>query len=184
MSVLLAIVFGLLFGVILHKVGAANPNRLINMLRLKDFHLMKVIFFAIGFSSLLLFVLASAGIVEPHFSVKTAYVGVGVGGIIFGIGWAISGFCPGTSVVGVGAGRKDALVFVLGGLVGAFLYMLLYGNLKGTFLFDKILSGKVTLADTGIEKYHTILDGISSSLVAGGVAVLMIAIAIALPKSR
>ncbi|HIP45176.1 MAG TPA: hypothetical protein EYG93_07615 [Sulfurospirillum arcachonense] len=184
MSVLLAIVFGLLFGVILHKVGAANPHRLINMLRLKDFHLMKVIFFGIGFSSLLLFVFSAAGVIEPNFSVKTAYIGVGIGGIIFGIGWAISGFCPGTSIVGAGAGRKDALVFVVGGLVGAFLYMLTYGSFKSTFLFDKILGGKVTLADTGVEKYHVIAEGISSSLVAGGIAIVMIVIAIILPKSE
>ncbi len=183
-SVILALIFGLLFGFVLQKSGAANPHRIINMLRLKDFHLVKVILLAIGLSSLLLFSLTAIGIISPHFSVKTAYVGVIVGGLIFGAGWAVSGFCPGTSVVGVGAGRKDALVFILGGLAGAFVFMLMYGGLKGGMLFEKIFGGKATLADTGIKKYHTIIEGIPSLYVAGGIAVLLIGIAIILPDSK
>ena len=50
-QIVLAAVFGLLFGFILQKSGAANPQRIIDMLRLKDSHLVKVILFAIGFSS-------------------------------------------------------------------------------------------------------------------------------------
>ena len=97
--ILLAIIFGLLFGFILQKSGASNPEKILNMLRLKDFHLIKVILFGIGLSSLLLFVLGTLGIIDANFSVKTAYIGVGIGGLIFGLGWAISGFCPGTSVL-------------------------------------------------------------------------------------
>ncbi len=181
-SVILALVFGIMFGFILYKTGAANPHRLINMLRLKDFTLMKVILFAIGFSSLLLFVLSSVGILNPHFSVKTAYIGVIVGGLIFGIGWAISGFCPGTSVVAAGSGRKDAYVFIVGGLLGAFVFTLMYGDLKGTFLFDKILGGKTTLANTGIDKYNVILDSFSAVYVAGAIAVVLIIISFLLPS--
>ncbi len=183
-SVILALVFGLAFGFILQKTGAANPHRLINMLRLKDFTLMKVILFAIGFSSLLLFLFMSLGILNPHFSVKTAYMGVIVGGLIFGVGWAISGFCPGTSVVGAGAGRKDALVFIFGGLIGAFVYMLVYGDLKGTLLFNKILGGKTTLANTGVEKYNSLLESIPAIYVAGGIAIVLIAIAFILPARK
>ena len=183
-SVVLALIFGLLFGFVLQKSGAANPHRIINMLRLKDFHLIKVILFAIGFSSLLLFLLSAMGVITPHFSVKTAYVGVIVGGLIFGIGWAISGFCPGTSVVGAGAGRKDALVFIIGGLLGAFVFMLMYGDLKGGVLFEKVFGGKTTLADTGISKYNAILEGVPSMYVAGSIAILLIIIAIMLPDSK
>jgi len=180
--VILASIFGLLFGFILHKSGASNPQHIINMLRLKDFRLVKIILLAIGFSSLLLFALSSLGIIEPHFSVKTAYVGVMVGGLIFGIGWAVSGFCPGTSVAALGAGRKDAFVFIGGGLIGAFLFMLIYGSIKNTALFDNLFGGKATLANTGIEKYTTLIDTIPATYIAGGVALLFIALAFLLPE--
>jgi uncharacterized membrane protein YedE/YeeE len=183
MTILYAIVFGLIFGIVLHKIGAANPNNIINMLRLKDFYLIKVILFAIGFSSLILFIVLSLGFYDPHFSVKSAYVGVIAGGLIFGIGWSLSGFCPGTSVVSVGAGRKDALFFIIGGLIGAFIYMISYASLKGTFLFEK-LGGKITLVDTGTGKYDSLISGQFALMVAIGVAVILIAIAFALPKRK
>ena len=180
--VILAGIFGLLFGFILQKSGASNPQRIIDMLRLKDFHLVKVILFAIGLSSLALFALSTLGIIDAHFSVKTAYVGVMVGGLIFGLGWAVSGFCPGTSVAALGTGRKDAFIFVGGGLIGAFIFMLIYGSIKDTALFDKLFGGKATLANTGVEKYTTLIDTIPATYVAGGIAVLFIALAFLLPE--
>jgi len=181
-QIILAGVFGLLFGFILYKSGAANPQRIIDMLRLKDFHLVKVILLAIGTSSLSLFTLSALGIIDAHFSIKTAYVGVMVGGLIFGIGWAISGFCPGTSVSALGAGRKDAFVFIGGGLVGAFIFMLIYGSIKDTVLFDNVFGGKTTLADTGVDKYASLIDTLPAIYVAGGIAVLFIALAVLLPN--
>jgi uncharacterized membrane protein YedE/YeeE len=182
MTITYSIVFGLIFGIILHKAGASNPNNIINMLRLKDFHLIKVILLAIGFASFFIFIALAFELYGPHFSVKSAYNGVVVGGLIFGIGWALSGFCPGTSVVSAGAGRKDAMVFIVGGLVGAFIYMLSYASLKGTFLFDKILGGKTTLANTG--KYNSIIEGSSASTVAIVIAIVIIIIAFVLPKNK
>ncbi len=183
-QIVLAAVFGLLFGFILQKSGAANPQRIIDMLRLRDGHLVKVILLAIGLSSLAVFALSAAGIIEPNFSVKTAYVGVIVGGLIFGIGWAISGFCPGTGVVAAGAGRKDAIAFILGGLLGAFVFMLMYGDLKGTALFNKVFGGKTTLADTGIDKYNTIFEGVPSLYVAGAISLLLIFLAFIFPNKK
>lgn len=182
-KIILAIVVGLLFGFILQKSGAANPQRIINMLRLKDFHLMKVIFLGLGVSSLALFSLMSFDVLEAsHLSVKTAYVGVLVGGAVFGLGWAISGFCPGSSVVAIGARRIDALFFVLGGLLGAFLFTLLYESLKQTILFDKLFGGKATLVDTGVDKFTALIPSLPSIAVAGGIAVLFIIIALILPR--
>jgi len=166
----------------LHRVGAANPHNIINMLRLKDLHLMKVILFAIGISSLVLFILLTAGLLNPaHISIKTAYIGVLIGGLIFGVGFAITGYCPGTSLVGAGGGRKDALFFILGGLIGALLFTLSFGWLKSTFLFKEIAGGKVTLANTGISKYPAIFDNIPALAVAGILAVVFMLIAWKLP---
>jgi len=168
----------------LQKSGAANPQRILNMLRLKDFHLLKVILLAIGSSSLLLFSLSSLGLIEANFSVKTAYVGVMFGGLIFGIGWSLSGYCPGTSVAAIGSGRKDAIVFIVGGLIGAFIYMLAYESMLGSVVFKKLLGGKVTLANTGVEKYTALFDAIPAAYLAGGIAVVFIVIAFFLPIGR
>lgn len=184
MNIFLAIILGLLFGFVLQKVGAANPQKIINMLRLKDLHLMKVILLGIGVSSLTLFVLLAAGIVDPaHISVKASYVGVIVGGAVLGLGWAIAGFCPGTGVVGVGAGRKDAVSFTLGGLAGAFMYMLIFEPLMDSFLFED-LGGKTTLAVTGNEKFSALVPAIPGIVVAGAIGIIFCVLAWKLPESR
>ncbi len=183
MTIFLAILLGTVFGFILDRVGASNPQKIINMLRLKDFHLMKVLLFAIGFSSLILFILLSLGVVDTeHIKIKSAYTGVLIGGLIFGLGFAVSGYCPGTGVVAAGAGRKDALFFLLGGIVGALLFTFIFEFVESTFLFDKILGGKVTLANTNIEKYPTIFENIPAVVVAGIISVALIVIAFFLPK--
>jgi uncharacterized protein len=179
----LAVLIGLLFGFVLEKSGAANPEKVINMLRLKDFYLMKVILLAIGLSSFLLFLFMSLGIMSSsHLSVKTSYIGVIFGGGILGLGWAISGYCPGTGLVAAGAGRKDALFYVLGGLCGAFLFTLIYGSIKSNFLFDKIFGGKVTLAATGIKKFSALAVATPGLFVAGVVAAGLIWVAFKLPE--
>ncbi len=145
---------------------------------------MKSILFAIGLSSLLLFVGLQLGLVNAeHISVKSSYVGVLVGGALLGLGWAMAGFCPGTAVVASGAGRKDALSFIVGGLLGAFVFTLMYGSIKDGFLFDK-LGGKVTLVATGSAKYEALFTNISPLLVAGGIAIIFIVIAFLLPSKR
>lgn len=146
-QLILAIVLGTMFGFIMHRSGIANPERIINMLRLKDFHLMKVIFFAVGFSSFVVLALVLSGVIEQsHVHIKPAYLGVLIGGALFGLGFAISGYCPGTCVVGAGAQRKDALIFLAGGLVGALLFTFTYDALSTTWIFQDI-AGTTTVTD-------------------------------------
>ena len=184
MTIFLAILLGLLFGFVLQKIGAANPENIINMLRLKDFHLMKAILLGIGISSAALFILLAVGAIDTgHMSVKSSYLGVIIGGGLLGFGWAISGFCPGTSLVGAGAGRKDALVFIIGGMVGAFIYMLSFEYLKDTALMNS-LGGKISLAETGNDAFPVLLSQVPGLITAGIVAFIFIVIAWKLPGNN
>lgn len=184
MSIILAIILGLSFGFVLQKAGAANPQRIIDMLRLQDFHLMKTIALAIGVSSFALFVLLAISVIdEANLGVKASYVGVIAGGAILGLGWAISGFCPGTGVVAVGTGRKDAMFFILGGLLGAFVFTQMYASLKTTFLFSD-LGGKLTLASTGNAKFEAFFSSAPAFAIAGGIAIAFMAVAWMLPAKK
>jgi uncharacterized membrane protein YedE/YeeE len=57
-----------------------------------------------------------------------------VGGLIFGVGFVASGYCPGTAVTGLASGRLDALVAMAGIVAGSFLFAALYPELQGFYL--------------------------------------------------
>ncbi len=150
MEIMLSIVLGTLFGYALQRIGAADPDKIIGMLRLSDLHLMKAILAGIGISSVLLFTGVLSGLLETvHFDVKAMYWGVIIGGLLLGIGWAIAGYCPGTGVAAAGCGRLDGLYFIIGGLVGAGLCTLIYAYIQDSWLFHKVLGGNTALVATG-----------------------------------
>lgn len=183
MELLFAIILGLFFGFALNRAGATNPENIINMLRLSDTRLMKAILFAIGLSSALLFTGLATGLIDPsHVSIKTAYWGVIAGGAILGIGFAIAGYCPGTGLAALATGRRDAFFFILGGLLGAFVFTLMYGWLaQHTGLFEKIAGGNVSLAQTGNDKYDALLPQINASIIGIGMGIVLMIIATILP---
>lgn len=183
MKILLAILLGGAFGFVLQRAGATNATNIINMLTLRDFKIARLLLLAIGLSSVAVFLLNAVNPELVRFSVKGAYPGVAIGGIIFGIGFGLAGYCPGTSVCALGEGKIDALVFVIGGLAGALGFTLLYASIKSSFLFDAVAGGKATLAATGSEKYTPVVQGIPGSVVAVGIAVLLFAALLFLPKS-
>ena len=159
MTLLLAITIGLAFGFVLDRVGATNPGWITKMLNLTNLHMAKTILLGIGVGSVLMFGGQMIGWVDvAHMSVKTAYAGVFIGGLLLGFGWALSGYCPGTGVCAATSGRKDAWPFIAGGLLGALAYMVSYPFWKGTGLLDKLAGGKVTLGTVPEAKY----EGLSS----------------------
>jgi len=184
MELTLAIVLGALFGFALNRVGATNPQNIINMLRLSDTSLMKAILFAIGLSSIFLFGGLALGVIDPaHVSIKSAYLGVFIGGLLLGLGFALAGYCPGTGLAAAAAGRKDALFFIIGGLFGAFAFTLSYGWLveHSSVLFDKIAGGDVSLAATSNEKYKALIP-VSGTLIGIAQGIILMIIATLLPK--
>lgn len=185
MTIVWAIILGFSFGFVLQKAGATNRQNIIGMLRLHNFHLAKAIMLAIGFSSLALFILVAPGWVDvSNFSVKSSYVGVIVGGVILGVGWAMGGYCPGTGVAAVGAGRVSAVFYVLGGLVGALVFTLAYAALQDSFLFTSLLGGKASLAVIAEKESVALLPQFSALLVAGSIGAVFILAAFLLPEPQ
>lgn len=177
-SVLLAVIIGGAFGAVLDRIGATSPNWIGRMLSLTNLHLMKTILLAIGTGSVLMFAGQMLGLVDVgHMSVKTAYAGVFIGGLMLGTGWAAAGYCPGTGVCAAATGRKDAWFFVAGGLLGAAAYMVSYPFWKGTGL----LSGdKLTLGTVPGAKYDGLL-AVSGDVIGIILGLLFIAVAFVLP---
>ncbi|GAB6033989.1 DUF6691 family protein [Galenea microaerophila] len=186
MEIILAILLGGSFGYVLQRIGATNPTRIIDMLTLTDLKLAKEILLAIGVATIIVFLYNAIFPGQAHFSVKAAYLGVFVGGLIFGLGFAIGGLCPGTSVAAMGEGRKDAIVYVLGGLVGAYLFALSFDSLKDTILYKMaILGGKTTLA-AGVTRhgneYHHLVTFLPGTVTALIIGLLFIYLAKKLPE--
>jgi uncharacterized membrane protein YedE/YeeE len=142
MTLLIGFAIGCAFGAILYLGGASSYRRILGTLLLKDMAIIKLMMTAIGVGTLGVYLLDMGGL--ANMSIKPAYVwGVIVGGVIFGIGWAVSGYCPGTCVVGASEGKKDAIFTVLGAFTGAFLFSLAYPYLEN-LLIKPANYGKVT----------------------------------------
>ncbi|HEY9057766.1 MAG TPA: DUF6691 family protein [Aurantimonas sp.] len=182
MTIILALLIGGAFGFALDRAGATSPNLIIGMLSLRVLHLMKTILLAIGTASVLMFAGQMAGLVEVgNMSVKAAYGGVFLGGILLGLGWAVSGFCPGTGLASAATGRWDALVFAGGGLVGAAAFMLTYPWFEGSFLMEEIAGGKATVGAVPGTDYPALITGLPGDVIGIALGLVFIAVAFALP---
>lgn len=183
MNIVLAIVIGAAFGAVLDRIGATNPNWIGGMLTLRRLHLMKTILLAIGVGSILMFGGQMAGLVDVgHMSVKGAYIGVFIGGLMLGAGWAASGYCPGTGVCAAATGRKDALFFIAGGLLGAAAYMATYPAWKASGMLDAIWGGKVTLGTVPGSEFAGVM-GMSGDILGIVLGLVFVLVAAVLPSS-
>lgn len=184
MEILLAIGIGGAFGAVLDRVGATDPNVLGRMLALRDLRLMKAILLGIGVAAVLIFGGLMAGLVDPgHISIKTAHWGVLIGGALLGLGWALSGYCPGTGICAAASGRRDAWAYVAGGLLGALAYTLVFPGAKASGLLDPILGGKTTLGAVPGTEFPALI-ALRGDLVGLALGVVFIAVAVLLPERR
>ncbi|WP_299359013.1 YeeE/YedE thiosulfate transporter family protein [uncultured Paracoccus sp.] len=182
MQIVLAIILGAAFGAVLDRIGATNPSILNRMLALRDLRLAKAIMLGIGVFSILTFAGQMLGLVDVgHMSVKAANAGVFLGGVLLGIGWAVSGYCPGTAVCAVGAGRRDAIGYVFGGLLGALAFTLVYDAVTAMGLLDGIAGGKVTLGPVPGSEYGGVLN-IRGDVLGIIMGLIFVAVAFVLPE--
>lgn len=150
MNILLyGLITGMLFGFLMQRSRVARYDFQVGLMRLKDLTVLKFMLSAIATGMVGVYLLYGLGLIE--LSIKPVIIGANIiGGLVFGTGWALLGYCPGTAAAALGEGRWDALAGIAGMLSGAALFARLYPGLK-----DNLLSwgnlGKITLAElTGI----------------------------------
>jgi uncharacterized membrane protein YedE/YeeE len=112
----LALVFGLFFGLSLERAGLGDPHKLTGVFSFRDFTVPKVMFTAILVAGSGLYLLADLKLLDLGrvYFVPTFFWPQIAGGLLFGAGFVISGYCPGTAVAGLASGRLDALVTMIG----------------------------------------------------------------------
>jgi uncharacterized membrane protein YedE/YeeE len=128
LKLLLGLLTGVAFGFLLQKGRVAKFPVIVDQFLLRDWTVVKIMLTAVAVGSAGVYALVSMGAVGLH--IKPALLGgVIVGGLLFGAGIALFGYCPGTSVAACGEGRRDAMIGVAGMLFGAFIYVWLYAVL-------------------------------------------------------
>lgn len=132
-QLILGLVFGLAFGFLLQKGGVAKYHILIGSLLLEDLTVFKVMLTAIAVGCIGIFSLYGMGLVQLHVK-PTRYAANIVGGLIFGVGFALMGYCPGTGAAALGQGNADAIAGVIGLMLGSYLFAEASGWLDATLM--------------------------------------------------
>ena len=145
MILILGLIIGIAFGAILQLGGASNYHKILGSLLLKDLDVIKLILMAIAVGTVGIYALDLVDM--ANMSIKPTYVvGIVIAGLIFGVGFAVAGYCPGTCIVASAEGKTDAIVTVIGGLAGALLYSLLFPAFRG--LIEVTNYGAITVPGT------------------------------------
>lgn len=134
LQLVLGAAVGIAFGFLLQKGQVTKYDIIVGQLLLRDFTVVKIMLTAIVTGMLGMFFLNRLGLVNYH--VKAGSLGAAVpGGLIFGAGMALLGYCPGTNAGAVGQGSLDALSGGLPGIIaGSIFYAILYPRLEKTIL--------------------------------------------------
>jgi len=132
MSILVyGLITGFLFGFLLQKGRVLRYDKQLGALRLLDMTIVKFMLSSVIVAMVGVYLLQDLGLAK--LSVKTMIVGpVVIGGLLFGLGWGLLGYCPGTAMGAVGEGRFDALWGLLGMVAGAALFAEAYPWLLAT----------------------------------------------------
>lgn len=128
MKNLLYILIGTLLGVVLYKSEAASWFRIYEMFNFDSFHMYGIIGSALAVGILLVQGIKRTGVnsffgepitIKENEKSFRRYM---FGGILFGLGWALAGACPGPIYILIGAGHWSVLIVLLGALLGAFVH--------------------------------------------------------------
>ena len=137
------LVTGIVFGFLLQKGQVLRYDRQLGALRLIDMTILKFMLSSILVGMIGVYLLVDLGLAS--LSIKATVLGGNIiGGLIFGLGWGLLGYCPGTSAGALGEGRWDAIWGILGMVAGAALYAEAFPVMQQTVLTWGNL-GKLTL---------------------------------------
>ncbi|MDA9087135.1 YeeE/YedE thiosulfate transporter family protein [Polaribacter sp.] len=131
MRTLIYLCIGILFGITMFKSEAASWFRIYEMFKFESFHMYGIIGSALFIGIILVqsikrFKIKSFYGEKINFSPKAkSFSRYMFGGIIFGLGWALAGACPGPMFTLVGAGYSSIFIVIIASLLGTFLYGLL-----------------------------------------------------------
>lgn len=144
LTLFMGLIFGIIFGIFLQRGGVTKYDVIIGQLLLDDFTVLKIMLSAVLTGMIGIHLMKSLGWVQLH--PKPGSFGMNVlGGLFFGIGFAVLGYCPGTIAGAVGNGYLDALFGgVVGIIIGAGLFAALYPKLREGIL-QKGYWGDITL---------------------------------------
>jgi len=144
MQLLFGLLMGIVFGFLLQKGGATQYDVIIGQLLLTDFTVVKIMLSAVVVGKIGVHLFWGLGMAQLH--PKPGSIGSTViGGLIFGVGFGILGYCPGTMVGAVGQGSLDALFGgIVGMLIGTGIFSEIYPNLERSIL-NKGYFGEITL---------------------------------------
>ena len=142
-ALIYGLVTGILFGFFLQKARVIRYDKQLGALRLIDMTIVKFMVSSILVGMVGVYLLLDLGLVK--LSLKPTNLGGNiVGGLIFGLGWGLLGYCPGTSAGALGEGRWDALWGIIGMIVGAAIFAEAFPILKKSVLTWGDF-GKITL---------------------------------------
>ena len=152
---LVSLGIGIFFGFALERGGLGNARRVTGLFYFRDMVAIKVMFSALIVGMLCINYAKSLGWLNPEslYYLPSIYPAQFLGGLLFGIGVALGGWCPATAAVGMSTGRLDALIFLVGSVLGSITFNEVYPwvapltqNSQGTqFAFDAMHISEATL---------------------------------------
>lgn len=144
-QLVLGLIFGTVFGFLLQKGGVAKYEVLMGQFLLTDFTVVKVMLTAIVVGMIGVFSMRAMGLVKLHVK-STRYAANITGGLLFGVGLALLGYCPGTGAAALGQGNYDAIAGIAGLMAGSYVFAETSDYLAGTL--QKIGNrGRIMLPD-------------------------------------
>lgn len=168
-AVLVGLATGLVFGFALEKSRVFEPGIIVGQMQLRNFLMLKVFLAAVVVGLVVLAVMNGVFGVKLQLKPLLWRADI-IGGLILGVGIALAGSCPGTSLAQLGAGYRDAWFIVLGGIAGAMAYG--YVDAPLTTMF----------AEKGDKLSFATLLGLPFWVAALGLAAMIVGILVGLEK--
>lgn len=135
MKLIKFLLLGVIFGIVITKSEALSWYRIQEMFRFQSFHMYGIIGTAVILGAIMIFLIKKLKlkdfdgnpiIFEPK---KYSFPRYFIGGIIFGLGWALSGACPGPMVINIGYGYFSMIVVFIAAVYGTYIYSLIQDKL-------------------------------------------------------